>query len=107
MIARGEFHFTNDLCKNYLVVLGQHGVSQCPLRYIRKSLINVKSTISKMLANEDPTLLFTAPASLAGREFEFSLRKALAKGSAVVYIYPSAYTGGCDIKAHTFAVQSL
>ena len=58
---------------------------------------------SKMLTKGDTAPLFTAPASLAGKEFEFSLKKALAKGSAVVYFYPSAYTGGCDLEAHTFA----
>jgi peroxiredoxin len=47
--------------------------------------------------------LFTAKASLAGSEFNFSLKKALAKGPVVVYFYPAAYTGGCDLEAHTFA----
>ncbi|MDP4285374.1 MAG: peroxiredoxin [Bacteroidota bacterium] len=46
---------------------------------------------------------FTAKASLAGKDFDFSLKKALAKGPVVVYFYPSAYTGGCDLEAHTFA----
>ena len=46
---------------------------------------------------------FSAPASLAGKEFQFSLRAALKKGPVVVYFYPSAYTGGCDLEAHTFA----
>ena len=46
---------------------------------------------------------FSAPASLAGKEFNFSLRAALRKGPVVVYFYPSAYTGGCDLEAHTFA----
>lgn len=46
---------------------------------------------------------FSAPASLAGKEFHFSLRKALKKGPVVVYFYPSAFTGGCDLEAHTFA----
>lgn len=46
---------------------------------------------------------FSAPASLAGKEFNFSLRAALNKGPVVVYFYPSAYTGGCDIEAHAFA----
>lgn len=46
---------------------------------------------------------FTATASLAGKDFDFSLKKALAKGPVVVYFYPSAYTGGCDLEAHTFA----
>jgi peroxiredoxin len=48
---------------------------------------------------------FSAPASLAGKEFNFALAKALKKGPVVVYFYPSAYTGGCDLEAHTFAQQ--
>jgi peroxiredoxin len=46
---------------------------------------------------------FKAKASLAGKEFTFSLSEALKKGPVVVYFYPSAYTGGCNIQAHTFA----
>lgn len=46
---------------------------------------------------------FSAPGSLAGKEFHFSLRDALKKGPVVVYFYPSAYTSGCDLEAHTFA----
>jgi thioredoxin-dependent peroxiredoxin len=46
---------------------------------------------------------FAANASLAGKEFSFSLEKALKKGPVVVYFYPSAYTKGCDLEAHTFA----
>ena len=46
---------------------------------------------------------FNAPASLAGKEFKFSLKDALKKGPVVVYFYPSAYTGGCNLQAHTFA----
>ncbi len=46
---------------------------------------------------------FTAQASLAGKEFTFNLEKALKKGPVVVYFYPSAFTGGCNIQAHTFA----
>lgn len=49
--------------------------------------------------------LFTAPASLAGQAFTFSLSEALAKGPVVVYFYPAAYTGGCDLEAHTFATH--
>jgi len=48
---------------------------------------------------------FSAPASLSGKEFAFSLKDALKKGPVVVYFYPSAYTGGCNIEAHTFAVN--
>jgi thioredoxin-dependent peroxiredoxin len=46
---------------------------------------------------------FSAKASLAGKEFNFSLKAALKKGPVVVYFYPSAFTGGCNIEAHTFA----
>ena len=46
---------------------------------------------------------FTAVASLGGKDFTFKLNEALKKGPAVVYFYPSAYTGGCDLEAHTFA----
>src|SRR5438876_12004007 len=48
---------------------------------------------------------FSAKASLAGKEFAFSLRDALKKGPVVVYFYPSAYTGGCNVQANTFAVN--
>src|ERR1700683_1466512 len=48
---------------------------------------------------------FAARASLAGKEFDFSLEGALKKGPVVVYFYPSAYTKGCDLEAHTFAEQ--
>ena len=58
---------------------------------------------SAMLAKGDAAPVFTAQASLAGSEFDFSLKKALAKGPVVVYFYPSAYTGGCDAEAHAFA----
>lgn len=48
---------------------------------------------------------FKAPASLDGKVFEFSLKESLAKGPVVVYFYPSAFTGGCSLQAHTFAVN--
>src|SRR4051794_26364207 len=49
---------------------------------------------------------FKTQASLAGKDFTFSLKDALKKGPVVVYFYPSAYTGGCNLQAHTFAVNS-
>jgi len=48
---------------------------------------------------------FQAQASLAGKTFEFSLHEALKKGPVVVYFYPSTYTRGCNLQAHTFAVN--
>jgi len=49
---------------------------------------------------------FSASGSLGGKDFSFNLKSALKKGPVVVYFYPSAYTGGCDLEAHTFAEQS-
>ena len=46
---------------------------------------------------------FSAMASLAGTEFEFSLADALKDGPVVVYFYPSAYTRGCNLQARQFA----
>jgi peroxiredoxin len=46
---------------------------------------------------------FRAIASLGGKELTFHLYDALKAGPVVVYFYPSAYTQGCDLEAHTFA----
>jgi peroxiredoxin len=46
---------------------------------------------------------FKTQASLAGKEFTYDLGAALKKGPVVVYFYPGAFTGGCNIQAHTFA----
>lgn len=48
---------------------------------------------------------FSAQASLAGKEFTFSLKDALRKGPVVLYFFPSAFTQGCDLEAHTFAQE--
>jgi peroxiredoxin Q/BCP len=48
---------------------------------------------------------FSARGSLAGKEFDFSLQEALKKGPVVVYFFPSAYTKGCDLEAHTFSME--
>jgi len=49
--------------------------------------------------------LFEAEASFDGKAFEYSLADALKDGTVVVYFYPSAYTGGCNIQAHEFSVN--
>jgi peroxiredoxin len=46
---------------------------------------------------------FSAPASLGGKVFTFSLADALKKGPVVLYFYPAAFTKGCTIEAHDFA----
>jgi peroxiredoxin Q/BCP len=48
---------------------------------------------------------FSARASSAGKEFNFSLQEALKRGPVVVYFFPSAYTKGCDLEAHAFAQE--
>jgi thioredoxin-dependent peroxiredoxin len=55
------------------------------------------------LKTGDPAPEFTAQASLNGKDFTYSLKDALKKGPVVVYFYPSAYTNGCNVQAHTFA----
>ena|SRR5271156_2264936 len=55
------------------------------------------------LKQGDPAPDFKAEASLAGKEFTYSLHDALKKGPVVVYFYPAAFTGGCNLQAHTFA----
>jgi peroxiredoxin len=55
------------------------------------------------LQKGDAAPTFTARASLAGKEFNYSLADALKQGPVVVYFYPSAFTQGCNIQAHTFA----
>ena len=46
---------------------------------------------------------FNTPATLAGKEFKFSLTDALKKGPVVLYFYPAAFTPGCTVEAHLFA----
>lgn len=46
---------------------------------------------------------FTAPAALAGKDYSFTLSKALKKGPVVLYFFPAAYTAGCTAEAHEFA----
>src|SRR5207247_5755837 len=46
---------------------------------------------------------FNTEASLAGKEFKFSLADALKKGPVVLYFYPAAFTPGCTVEAHEFA----
>src|SRR6187551_3730378 len=57
------------------------------------------------LQKGDTAPMFSAKASLAGKEFNYSLADALKKGPVVVYFYPSAYTQGCNVQARTFSVN--
>jgi thioredoxin-dependent peroxiredoxin len=46
---------------------------------------------------------FSAPAFLAGQQFNYRLADALKKGPVVVYFFPAAHTQGCNIEAHLFS----
>ncbi len=48
---------------------------------------------------------FNAQASFAGNATSFSLKETLKKGPVIVYFYPSAFTSGCNVQAHTFALN--
>lgn len=68
--------------------------------------MGLMSPVFAALKEGDKAPVFNLEASLAGKPFQFSLAESLKKGPVVVYFYPSAYTGGCNIQAHTFSVNS-
>jgi Peroxiredoxin len=74
---------------------------------MRRSITLLLSTLAlpalAALNEGDPAPDFKAPAALDGQVLEFSLKEALSRGPVVVYFYPSAYTSGCSLQAHTFA----
>jgi peroxiredoxin Q/BCP len=77
------------------------------LRTIVCTLASMATTAAFAALNAgDPAPAFSAPASLAGKPFSYSLKDGLAKGPVVVYFYPSAYTDGCNIQAHEFSTQA-
>ena len=74
-----------------------------PIMYVLLLLVLVSLPAWAALKVGDKAPDFSARGSLAGKEFNFSLQAALKKGPVVVYFFPSAYTKGCDLEAHTFA----
>jgi len=77
------------------------------LRTLACSLALIASSAAfAALKAGDPAPAFSAPASLAGKPFTYSLKDGLAKGPVVVYFYPSAYTSGCNIQAHEFSTRA-
>lgn len=71
------------------------------LTAILASVISLPAVAALNVGDKAPD--FTTQASLDGKAYTFSLKETLKKGPVVVYFYPSAYTGGCNIQAHTFA----
>ena len=72
-------------------------------RFIGLLALTLSLSAAAALEEGDAAPDFSAPASLDGKTFEYSLEEARAKGPVVVYFYPSAFTGGCSLQAHTFA----
>ncbi|TSA38255.1 MAG: peroxiredoxin [Methylococcaceae bacterium] len=68
-------------------------------------LMNTPLIVNAALKEGDTAPDFTAPASLAGKSTNLSLKEVLKKGPVVLYFYPSAYTNGCNLQAHNFAVN--
>lgn len=68
------------------------------------SALSAMPALAALKAGE-PAPEFAAQASLAGKAFNYVLVDALKKGPVVVYFYPSAFTEGCNVQAHTFSVH--
>jgi thioredoxin-dependent peroxiredoxin len=47
---------------------------------------------------------FTTEAAMAGKAFSYALKNARQKGPVVLYFFPAAFTPGCNVEAHEFAV---
>lgn len=73
------------------------------LSLVLLSSMGVTAPALAALANGTTAPDFTAPASLAGKDYSFALSEALKKGPVVVYFYPKAFTSGCTVEAHLFA----
>ncbi|MDP5281358.1 redoxin domain-containing protein [Sphingomonas sp. DG1-23] len=46
---------------------------------------------------------FTAAGAMAGKPYNVNLKAALKKGPVVLYFFPAAFTGGCNVEAAAFA----
>ena len=66
-------------------------------------LLGISLAAYASLQPGSPAPDFTAPASLGGKVFSFSLAQALQQGPVVLYFYPAAFTSGCTVEAHEFA----
>jgi thioredoxin-dependent peroxiredoxin len=75
------------------------------MRHVMSGMLAALLALPAMaaLAPGDTAPDFTTKASLGGKEFTYALHDELKKGPVVVYFYPAAFTGGCNIQAHTFS----
>jgi thioredoxin-dependent peroxiredoxin len=79
---------------------------RCSLAAVAAASALVASAVHAALPGGSHAPDFSAPATLAGKEFTFSLAEALKKGPVVLYFYPAAFTPGCTTEAHEFAAAS-
>ena len=73
------------------------------MKPIALSLLLIAGAAQAALKPGDAAPDFRAGAALAGKTIDVQLKDALAKGPVVVYFYPAAFTGGCNLQAHAFA----
>jgi peroxiredoxin len=67
------------------------------------ALLIAPATASAALAVGAAAPTFSTTAFQAGKPVAFDLAQALKKGPVVLYFFPAAYTGGCNIEAQEFA----
>lgn len=79
----------------------KHRLLQAALTALMSALLALPAAAA--LKEGDAAPDFNLKASLGGKDFHYALKDALKKGPVVVYFYPSAYTGGCNLQARSFA----
>jgi thioredoxin-dependent peroxiredoxin len=75
-------------------------------RMIAALLLCVPAIAQATLPVGTPAPDFTTQGAKAGKPFNFQLSKALKNGPVVLYFFPAAFTPGCTIEAHQFAVAA-
>ena len=67
------------------------------------TLALLPGTASTAIPTGQPAPDFSTAGALAGRPFQFNLRRALRNGPVVLYFFPRAFTEGCTLEAHAFS----
>ena len=67
------------------------------------ALLLAPAAASAALAVGATAPTFATTAYQAGKPVAFDLAQAVKKGPVVLYFFPAAYTGGCNIEAQEFA----
>jgi len=73
------------------------------MKHFTFALLTLAGAAHAALQPGDAAPDFRATAALAGKAVDVQLKDSLAKGPVVVYFYPAAFTGGCNLQAHEFA----